>query len=83
MKNSRTAIVKRQNYILQKLNKERSVAVEDLTAELKVSALTVRRDLDDLAAQGKVERFFGGARFVGEFPAVLQKRISKGALLRA
>ena len=73
MKNSRTAIVKRQNYILQKLNKERSVAVEDLTAELKVSALTVRRDLDDLAAQGKVERFFGGARFVGEFPAVLQK----------
>ncbi|MGP1457826.1 MAG: DeoR/GlpR family DNA-binding transcription regulator [Treponema sp.] len=79
MKNSRAAIAKRQNYILQKLNKERSVAVEELTQELKVSALTVRRDLDDLAAQGKVERFFGGARFVGE----LLPRMKTDAAFRA
>lgn len=64
MKNSRSIIAKRHNYILQKLNAEHSVIVEDLTAELNVSALTIRRDLDDLAAQGKVERFFGGARIL-------------------
>ena len=64
MKNSRSIIAKRHNYILQKLNAEHSVIVEDLTTELNVSALTIRRDLDDLAAQGKVERFFGGARIL-------------------
>lgn len=64
MKNSRSIIAKRHNYILQKLNAEHSVIVEDLTTELNVSALTIRRDLDDLAAQGKLERFFGGARIL-------------------
>lgn len=64
MKSSRSVIAKRHNYILQKLSAEHSVIVEDLTAELNVSALTIRRDLDDLAAQGKVERFFGGARIL-------------------
>lgn len=64
MKNSRSIIAKRHNYILQKLNAEHSVIVEDLTTELNVSALTIRRDLDDLAAQGKVERFFGGAKLL-------------------
>lgn len=62
MKSSRSVIAKRHNYILQKLSAEHSVIVEDLTAELNVSALTIRRDLDDLAAQGKAERFFGGAK---------------------
>ena len=64
MKSSRSVIAKRHNYILQKLSAEHSVIVEDLTAELNVSALTIRRDLDDLAAQGKVERFFGGAKLL-------------------
>lgn len=64
MKNSRSIIAKRHNYILQKLNAEHSVIVEDLTTELNVSALTIRRDLDDLAAQGKLERFFGGAKLL-------------------
>ncbi|MGP1602642.1 DeoR/GlpR family DNA-binding transcription regulator [Treponema sp.] len=64
MKSSRSEILKRHNRILKKIAEERSVIVEDLADELHVSALTVRRDLDELAAKGLVERFYGGARYV-------------------
>lgn len=64
MKSSRSEILKRHNQILQKIGEVRSVIVEDLADELQVSALTVRRDLDELAAKGLVERFHGGARYI-------------------
>lgn len=62
MKNSRSAIFKRQNAILQKLNTDGSILIEDIAQELKVSALTIRRDLDELVEKGLAERFFGGAK---------------------
>ncbi|HEV7761576.1 MAG TPA: DeoR/GlpR family DNA-binding transcription regulator [Acidimicrobiales bacterium] len=44
------------------------VKVVDLAAELEVSEMTIRRDLDMLAEQGVVQRIRGGALSVGPQP---------------
>lgn len=64
MKKSRGVIFKRRNYILHKLNMEHTVTVEDLASELNVSAITIRRDLEDFERRGLVERFYGGANLI-------------------
>ena len=47
--------------ILTKLQQSGSVAVDDLSAELEVSVVTIRRDLDVLEQQGLLSRTHGGA----------------------
>lgn len=48
---------------VEQLLAERSVvSTQQLADELGVSLVTVRRDLDTLASQGRIERVFGGAR---------------------
>jgi DeoR/GlpR family transcriptional regulator of sugar metabolism len=44
------------------------VRVADLAAAFRVAEITVRRDLDELAEQGLVERFHGGARLSAQRP---------------
>jgi DeoR/GlpR family transcriptional regulator of sugar metabolism len=51
----------RQDLILERLRDEGAVRVHDLTAMLRVSDMTVRRDLDVLAGLGLVEKVHGGA----------------------
>ena len=51
----------RQELILARLRSEGAVRVHDLTAMLRVSDMTVRRDLDVLAGQGLIEKVHGGA----------------------
>jgi DeoR/GlpR family transcriptional regulator of sugar metabolism len=51
----------RQTLILDEVRAHGSVRVSDLTALLGVSDMTVRRDLDALAAGGLVEKVHGGA----------------------
>ncbi len=87
MKNSRSAILKRQNKILQKLNSNGSILIEDIAKELNVSPLTVRRDLNELSEQGLAERFFGGARqtnrVLREDPASRHKNEAESAKQQA
>ena len=64
MKNTRSAIFKRQNLILQKLNSNGAVFIEEIARELHVSPLTVRRDIDEFVQKGLAQRFFGGASLV-------------------
>ena len=64
MKNNRSAIQKRQTQLLHYLGEEKNADVAILSELLKVSPITVRRDLDELASRGLVERYFGGARLV-------------------
>jgi DeoR/GlpR family transcriptional regulator of sugar metabolism len=40
------------------------IKVEQLAREMGVSPLTVRRDLNLLAAEGKIDRFYGGASLI-------------------
>lgn len=51
----------RQNLILKKLNIQKKVEVETLASELKVSEMTIRRDLEKLENNGELVRTFGGA----------------------
>lgn len=51
----------RQQYILSLIRKEGTVTVSQLAQSLEVSELTIRRDLDQLATRGLVERTHGGA----------------------
>ncbi len=51
----------RQQHILLRIRREGTVTVSDLALELEVSELTIRRDLDQLASRGLVERTHGGA----------------------
>ncbi|MFC4454177.1 DeoR/GlpR family DNA-binding transcription regulator [Deinococcus sonorensis] len=52
----------RQQDILRRALRDRVVRVKDLAAEFGVHEMTVRRDLDALCEQGKLERVHGGAR---------------------
>ena len=47
--------------ILNKLQRQSSVRVTDLSQELGVSESTIRRDISDLAKAGKLQKVFGGA----------------------
>jgi len=52
----------RRQRLLDQFEGRGSVRVSELAAGLQVSELTIRRDLDELAEQGLVERFHGGAQ---------------------
>jgi len=51
----------RQEHILERVRREGSARVNDLTASLNVSDMTIRRDLDVLARRGLIDKVHGGA----------------------
>jgi hypothetical protein len=51
----------RQHYILESLASQGSVRIDELTGALNVSAMTVHRDLDQLASAGRLRKVRGGA----------------------
>jgi DeoR/GlpR family transcriptional regulator of sugar metabolism len=55
----------RRRLIAQRLLKRGSVSVSALEAELRISPMTVRRDLDELERQGVARRTHGGAVLPG------------------
>jgi len=56
----------RSQKILEALSSKESASVSELSEALGVSEVTVRTDLNALAAQGKVSRTHGGARLLEE-----------------
>ena len=59
----------RRAEILKRIQRDGGVSVADLARDHAVSAVTVHRDLEELAREGLVERVHGGARAVGVTPA--------------
>lgn len=55
----------RQSHLLATLRLRGAVRVRDLAQSFSVSEMTIRRDLDALAATGTVEKIHGGARLRG------------------
>ncbi len=51
----------RQSYILRQINLHNRVLSTDLSTKLNVSEDTIRRDLNELAENGKVTKVYGGA----------------------
>ena len=54
--------------IEQRIKEDGSVRIDDLAARLRVSEMTIRRDLDELDALGAARRVRGGAVAVGPEP---------------
>src|SRR5690625_1966318 len=52
---------KRRNFKLDQLETEGKITIYELSVELNVSMMTIRRDLDQLENEGKVIRVHGGA----------------------
>jgi DeoR/GlpR family transcriptional regulator of sugar metabolism len=59
----------RQMLIVEEVRRRGAVRVSELTELLEVSDMTVRRDLDTLAASGLVEKVHGGATAIGVLSA--------------
>lgn len=60
---------KRYEQIIKYVNKNKTASVDDLSNWLKVSKVTIRRDLDELSAKGLLLRTFGGATSVFSYLA--------------
>jgi len=56
----------RQRQIYKRIEEQGKATVSELADQLNVSQMTIRRDLQDIAAQGAVERVHGGAVTVGK-----------------
>ncbi|EAR26301.1 DeoR-family transcriptional regulator [marine actinobacterium PHSC20C1] len=51
----------RRAILRERLNQDGAIRLDDVADELSVSAMTVRRDLDDMEAEGLLRRVRGGA----------------------
>ena len=72
----------RQDSILKEVLRRGPVSIGDLAAFLKVSEITVRRDLDELHANGLLERVRGGARTLNPRdpePPIVTRLLSQAA----
>ncbi len=60
--------VERQNKILEWINQRYRITIGEVCAHYSVSEATARRDLESLAARGKVQRVHGGAIAIEKAP---------------
>jgi len=63
--------IMRQDKILEILQNRNSVNLDDLAKELKVSMVTIRRDVAELYERGLIEKFYGGIRKRNHFTEAL------------
>lgn len=57
-----TSITQRQQLILEWIHRHGETTVQELADAFSVSAMTIRRDLENLAAAGNIQRTRGGAK---------------------
>lgn len=69
MKRSRTLVEGRRNKVLEVLRENGQVKVGELAEQFGVSPLTIRRDLQYLEDNKKLERFYGGASIANDMLA--------------
>ena len=60
----------RRRRLLDQLELKEFARVSELAASFRVSEITIRRDLDELAEQGLIERFHGGGRLIARRQAI-------------
>jgi DNA-binding LacI/PurR family transcriptional regulator len=70
----RLHVDQRHERVLELVRERGSLRVADLAAELGVSAVTLRRDVEALAAQGRVHRLHGAVVWPGDAAAEPQPR---------
>jgi DeoR family fructose operon transcriptional repressor len=57
-------IIERQQKVLDMLRQQKTAQLDDLASQLSVSGSTIRRDLEVLEQQGKIERTRAGAIYI-------------------
>ena len=67
MKVSKTLVDKRRKEIMQVIQENNNVSVDELANKFKVSAVTIRRDLQYWEDLGAIERNYGSASLIQEF----------------
>lgn len=67
----------RQDYILKELNKRQIIRVSDITDELNVTEMTIRRDLAELEDKDLLVRVHGGAKLKNELPLTELSHLDK------
>lgn len=78
--------LERQDEIVKQVWQRGTASIVDLAALLGVSEMTVRRDLDELGAEGRLQRIRGGARRphpTDPEPTVVQRELQQQAEKRA
>jgi DeoR/GlpR family transcriptional regulator of sugar metabolism len=70
--------LERQQEILRRAYVEKVVRIKDLAPEYGVHEMTIRRDLDQLAEQGQLERIHGGARLTDKSSEELAHNLRAG-----
>ena len=58
--NKQKSPIERRNWILLHLRQQGRLAIEEIVFELKVSAMTIYRDVQVMATDGSVKRIHGG-----------------------
>lgn len=66
MKRERALVESRRSKLIDTLKSNGHVKVSDLAVEFNVSPLTIRRDLQYLEDNKKLERFYGGAAIIND-----------------
>lgn len=64
MPSNRSFVAERRNQILDLLEQNQQLQVSDIAERFNVSALTIRRDLDVLQAEGRITRSYGMAQLL-------------------
>lgn len=71
----------RRAWLLRRLDDDGQLRVDELAAAYEVSAMTIRRDLQALEAQGRLRRVRGGA--IGAGPETFDVRARRAAVAKA
>ena len=66
----------RREKILEKLHQRDIYSIDNLTRELKVSRITIQRDVATLVQRGMVEKVHGGVRLKKDFEKKIESRFS-------
>ena len=76
MKRERALVESRRKKVLESLKNNGLIKVSDLAEEFKVSQLTIRRDLQYLEDNKKLERFYGGAAILNEISPLQEDEVT-------
>ncbi|MEG0258869.1 MAG: DeoR/GlpR family DNA-binding transcription regulator [Lysinibacillus sp.] len=68
--------VERQQHILQLLRKRKVMKLVALTEEFNVSMETIRRDIQQLVLEKKIEKFYGGVKYIEPLEGLMDSRIN-------
>ncbi len=69
--------IERQQHILQYIRMNKVVKLVTLTKEFNVSMETIRRDIQQLFQEKKIEKFYGGVKYIEPVEGLIDNRLNQ------